>query len=253
MSCEFSLVHYREILAFVAEHYESLPFSHRERSRGARPRIFMRHDLDHSLALAVQMARIEADAGVRATYFVQLHADSYCATSLGQVARVRELMDLGHEVGLHYDTGYYARYAKDVRRAFQRDLEMLSDVAGAPIVSVSRHNPLDSASLGEISDLARFDAYSSAFTKDLKYISDSVMSWREGCVCGFLPKKIDLQVLVHPLWWCSDGTTMRDRIASCARAEAGELEREIERLAAYYQSCLDQRPLLDARLRQKGG
>jgi hypothetical protein len=46
---------------------------------------------------------------------------------------------------------------------------------------------------------------------------------------------------------------MRDRIASCARAEAGELERDLERLAAYYQSCLDQRPLLDARLRQKGG
>ncbi len=253
MSCEFSLVHYREILVFVAEHYESLPFSQPERPRGPRPRIFLRHDLDHSLALAVQMARIEAEAGVRATYFVQLHADSYCATSLGQVARVRQLVDLGHEVGLHYDTGYYGRYAKDVRRAFQLDLEVLGDIAGAPVVSVSRHNPVDSASLGELSDLARFDAYSSAFTKDIKYISDSVMSWREGCVCGYLPKKMDLQVLTHPVWWCAEGATMCDKIASCARAEASESEREMERLAAYYQSCLDRRPLLDARLRQMGG
>ncbi len=77
---------------------------------------FVRHDVDHDLKTAIKMAHIEHDLGIRSTYFL-LHPGDFGQTrnyygaivrgrivpSAGMQAAARELVALGHEVGLHND------------------------------------------------------------------------------------------------------------------------------------------------------
>jgi len=80
------------------------------------PAFYLRHDVDHDIDMALAMARAEHRAGYRSTYFL-LTPGSYKEPSNyygtieegkvvhapGLVARCKELMDLGHEIGLHND------------------------------------------------------------------------------------------------------------------------------------------------------
>ena len=63
--------------------------------------IGLRHDIDHDLGVALDMSRLERAAGARATYFI-LHNHAYCKEPRF-LDRLRQLVDDGHEIGLHLD------------------------------------------------------------------------------------------------------------------------------------------------------
>jgi hypothetical protein len=248
MPCAFSLDHYREILALITASYQPLLFSSSKATAGhGRPRIYLRHDVDHSLRVALGMARLEAELGVPATYFVQLHSDAYAVTSHSQIQLMREIASLGHEIGFHYDTAHYRKLGLDVVAATRNDLDRLSERVGSRVDCISRHDPVDSPRLPQSANLVPFDTASPQFTKDVRYVSDSAMSWRAGCVCGMLAQKIELQLLVHPVWWCCEGASVRDKVLSCARAETESYLGTMSDLAAYYERCLADRASRDAR------
>jgi hypothetical protein len=58
--------------------------------------VIMRHDVDQCPASALRMAAIEAELGVRSTWYFRWRT--------AQPAVVREIRDGGHEVGLHFET-----------------------------------------------------------------------------------------------------------------------------------------------------
>src|SRR5688572_11464273 len=62
----------------------------------------LRHDVDMSPAAALRMAEWESARGFRATYFVLLTSEWYNLLELRHVGFPRRLVELGHEVGLHY-------------------------------------------------------------------------------------------------------------------------------------------------------
>lgn len=65
-----------------------------------RPVVGLRHDVEERFAGAVDMARLEYAHGMRSTYFV-LHTAPYYGRSL--LPRLKQLQELGHEVGWHND------------------------------------------------------------------------------------------------------------------------------------------------------
>ena len=81
----------------AARDYRFVHFDHEPREG----EILLRHDVDLSLAAAVQMAELEADRGVSATYFLMTRSVFYnLASAQGELALAR-LRELGHAVGLH--------------------------------------------------------------------------------------------------------------------------------------------------------
>ena len=220
MGCDFSLDHFEEILTLVRERYEALTFREWTLGGARTPRVFIRHDVDHSLRLASQMARVEAKLGVRSTYFIQLHSDLYAAATPAGASMVRDLVALGHEIGLHYDTGYYLSAERDPSAAFEADLALLSRLAGTPVVSAAKHNPIDTPAARDLASRVKFDPYSEAFMRGLKYISDSSMKWREGCACEHLARGRELQVLLHPVWWLVEGPTLEAKVRQSWEIEA---------------------------------
>lgn len=96
------------------------PMTHREalslaNEEGARY-LCVRHDVDHDLEKALAMAKVETSLGIRATYYLLPPGDydkieNYYGHLEGkrlvQSARLAEvaceIVDLGHEIGLHND------------------------------------------------------------------------------------------------------------------------------------------------------
>lgn len=68
----------------------------------AQDMVCLRHDIDHSLDVALEMAFWEHDRGLRATYYL-LNSTEYWSDPDFDI-KVRQLLDFGHEVGVHVNS-----------------------------------------------------------------------------------------------------------------------------------------------------
>jgi hypothetical protein len=90
----------------------------------AQDLVSLRHDIDHSLDVALEMAFWEHDRGLRATYYLLNSTDYW--TNPDFDIKVRQLLDFGHEVGVHVNSvanwlcGTCASPEQDLRAALAR-------------------------------------------------------------------------------------------------------------------------------------
>jgi hypothetical protein len=200
VSCAFDLAHYRELLdAAQAGGYRWAAFDRKPEPGD----LFLRHDVDLSLEAAVEMARIEHEAGARATYFLMRESAFYNLDSHVGVAARQQLRQWGHHVGLH---------AVHPRTDFDGRFD--------PVLAW--HNP-DPEYVHEPVAGAVNVMEAPWFTKG-NYRSDSNQHWREGCPHDELRAGAFewLQLLVHPEIWVYEGATMRATMESMLDAMRGE-------------------------------
>jgi hypothetical protein len=200
VSCAFDLAHYRELLdAAQAGGYRWAAFDRKPEPGD----LFLRHDVDLSLEAAVEMARIEHEAGARATYFLMRESAFYNLDSDVGVAARQQLRQWGHHVGLH---------AVHPRTDFDGRFD--------PVLAW--HNP-DPEYVHEPVACAVNVMEAPWFTKG-NYRSDSNQHWREGCPHDELRAGAFewLQLLVHPEIWVYEGATMRATMESMLNAMRGE-------------------------------
>ena len=207
MSCDFSLEHYRELLA-AAE-----TGGYRWASFDVQPRpgdLYLRHDVDLSLEAALELARVEHELGVRATYFLMTESAFYNLDSHVGRETLAQLRQRGHAVGLH---AVHPRAELDDR---------FDNV-------IAWHNP-DPGYMSEPVAGAVNVMESPFFTQGL-YRSDSNRHWREGCPHDDLAAGAFewLQLLIHPEIWVYEGATMRETMESMLDAKRRE---SLDHLAA---------------------
>jgi hypothetical protein len=162
--------------------------------------IFLRHDVDLSLAAAVRMAELEAARGVSATYFLMTRSVFYNLASHDGVATVKRLRELGHRVGLH---------------AVHPHVDF--DDRFDPVLAW--HNP-DPEFMNEPLD-GLVNVMSPPWFDRGHYRSDSNQHWRSGDpTAAFAARELEwLQLLTHPEIWAFDGATMRQTMESMLAAE----------------------------------
>ncbi|HEX6702925.1 MAG TPA: hypothetical protein VF101_19535 [Gaiellaceae bacterium] len=194
--CAFDLDHYRELLAAARTGgYRFTDFSHDPEPGD----LILRHDVDLSLEAAVELAELEGDAGVRATYFLMQGSVFYNLASPAGEATLAALRALGHAVGLH---AVYPRAELDER--FD------------PVVAW--HNPDPEYMSSPIPGAV--NAMEPRFFSPDHYRSDSNQRWRSGCPHEALAAgELEwLQLLTHPEIWVYPGTTMRETMLSMLEA-----------------------------------
>jgi hypothetical protein len=188
MSCTFDLAHFRELLdAARAGGYRTVAFDHEPRPRD----LFLRHDVDLSLEAALELAHIEAEHGLHATYFLMTESIFYNLDSPVGRETIRELRELGHAVGLHA-----------VHPGADRDDRF------DPVLAW--HNPDPTYVNEPVAGVVNV-MQPPWFTQG-KYRSDSNQHWREGCPHEELRAGSFewLQLLLHPEIWVYEGATMRE-------------------------------------------
>ena len=205
--CNFSLKHYQSCLETAQKSgYKFLTMKEAVELKAPQKKVIvLRHDIDHQLRLALKFAKIEKSLGIKATYFIRLHARYHPFSHKGYRV-LKQLKEMNHELGLHYDCDFATLFDEDPRHFLRRDKELFETLIQDKVHGVSPHEPMRSSI--KLTDKEAnmhgflYQAYTNLFTKDMKYISDSSCRWREGCMCEFIKKEEPrLCILTHPIWW----------------------------------------------------
>jgi hypothetical protein len=199
----FTYDSYKKLLELLASKNVNLCFADFPLSVDYDRYFILRHDVDYSPEASLRMAEIEAEMGVRASYFVlfsspyyNLFSDEYCAIP-------RKLIELGHDVGLHYDSSILLMLEMgNPVDYFSKQIEMLTQLTGKKVKTIAMHN----ASFYKddpLKNIGLVNAYAGQYTKEIAYFSDSCGAWRNEAVQAFNTGNIParLQILIHPFFW----------------------------------------------------
>ena len=162
----------------------------------------MRHDVDFDVKLAHQLANIEQEEGIVSTFFILATSQSYNALCDRNRKLIREMVAMGHEIGLHFDP---TLYDDEMDSALRREAELLSFAADQEVRSISLHNP---SVHGQYPIFEGFvNAYDANMFSDDNYISDSRYGFRGKSPLEFI-KHVDksmIQILLHPMHYSESG------------------------------------------------
>lgn len=186
--CSFSPQHYLDTInSFLDLGYHIGPVSDYFQNKIYNKQILLRHDVDFNLDYALDMALLEKDICVQATYYIQVRSDLYNALSTEGSRTISEIHNAGHEIGLHIDSRSYKGCI---------DFEILSQLARQDVIQWSKHLYTITPDPTPIPDYGNNDI---PLKNGYQYIADSAMTWRNGCFCECKQDKI--QILIHPEWW----------------------------------------------------
>jgi peptidoglycan/xylan/chitin deacetylase (PgdA/CDA1 family) len=190
--------------------------------------VLLRHDVDWAPRNALEMARMEAERGVTATYFFLVTSPLYNPLHRPVRLLVQELEELGHDVGLHFSTHQYfeAEPADDV--LVDRVLEertVLEQVCSDTAEAMSFHRPPEWVFRESYEEFT--STYERRFFEEITYRGDSNQRWREEHpLAGGVPSK--MQVLVHPGLWGENDAGFVERLREHVQGRLGRTARFLE-------------------------
>jgi len=211
---DFTLVNYKKLLVLALENY-SFSFFNKQSLYGDKV-IILRHDLEFSVPIALEMAKIEANLEIRATYFIQLHGDFYNALEKTTFNQLKEIESLGHRLELHFDAHFWDITQKEQLEEFLIvDKESFEKYFGKSPEAFSFHNNnAFTLSCEEDTYAGMINVYAKRFKNDFGYCADSTGFWRYEVLEERLKKAKDqvLQVLIHDGMWQDEVLPPRSRV-----------------------------------------
>ena len=169
--------------------------------------IYLRHDVDYSLELAVELAELNNELGVHGTFFIQLRAQFYNPFEHTETTRLLKLRALGQEIALHYvvDPG-----SPPTPEAVRRDFDLLATLVPDATPAFSWHQPApDLLGAEDFDGSGLVDAYGRRFFREMAYLSDST----HRVSVDDLEVELEnvegpaLQLLLHPVNWTAGGSS----------------------------------------------
>lgn len=223
---DFTFDNYRRLLKLAKS--KGFQFIlHKDEYVAYRKDVIWRHDVEFEPDLALRMAEIEVEEGVKSTYFFQMHGDYYNTLNAHYTSVFHQIRELGHEVGLHFDCHYWNITSESqldeyillernyMEKAFNVHLEVFSFHNTTPFTQ----NCLAYKYGGLI------NVYSSYFKDRYNYCSDSLGYWRFDRLEDVLNDDSvrHLQVLTHDANWNDEVLPPRKRFAQTMHKHADRL------------------------------
>ena len=212
-------------------------------------RVLLRHDVDFSLAMAVELARVNAELGVAGTFCVLPRSAIYNLASPSAQMLLAELRGLGQHLALHWDAPQEASdlpLETHILVDFARANASVADLS--PAFSIHAPPPSMHAIVETLHVPGLTNMSSARFTQDLEYRSDSnlrysIDEWRVVLHDSTRP----LHLLFHPLNWVIGGTSMQEILAATAARLLQDGEVEFQRNSTWARAIPDGLPLGDIR------
>lgn len=220
---DFTLENYKRLILLAKEKGFSFIF-HKDEYQKDRKDIIWRHDVEFEPDIALKMARIEESCGIKASYFFQLHSPFYNVFDPHYREVFYAIKDLGHLVGLHFDSAYWGISGEDQLNGFIKiDKEYLEKNMNVDIDTFSFHNTTPfTQSCSAYSYGGLVNVYSSFFKEHYYYCGDSLGYWRFDRLEDILINSSihHLQVLTHDGNWSEEVLSPRKRLAKVLRDRA---------------------------------
>jgi hypothetical protein len=213
VASEFTLLAYERLLMLAKSKFS---FKSYTEVQDCTDFIVWRHDIDLSLDQALKLARLEKKHGIQATYFVHLHNEFYNALDARSGMIIREIIALGHHIGLHFDVQHYTiQSCETLNHWLLFEKNVLETLFLTPIDVFSFHNTTEySMTLEDDKYAGMINTYSRYFKQCVAYCSDSNGYWRYRALEDVLADEgiHQLQVLTHPGWWTELELKPREKI-----------------------------------------
>jgi hypothetical protein len=203
---DFSTDHYREICEAIVKSHRTINF--RDVHQSGRdilqiPKfVLMRHDVEFSIPASLRLAEIEAEFGIQSTFFL-LQTSDYNPFEEDEAVLIRRIIELGHDIGLHYDAALFERLGLDPQKTAQAQIDLFEAFFNTRIHAMSSHMPMRSGKTFSLPDV--IDTYDPLFLTEMKYLSDSTQAWREGVVTRVLDQYNHIHLLTHEYIWHPGG------------------------------------------------
>ena len=221
---DFTFDNYRRLLQ-LAKDKEFHFILHKDTFVAERKDVIWRHDVEFEPDLALRMAVIEHELGVQATYFFQLHSPYYNLFDEHYSQVFHKIKDLGHHVGLHFDSRYWnITDENQLSDYIIIDKDYMEKNLGVELDTFSFHNttPFTQSCL-KYKYGGLINVYSSYFKEHFNYCGDSLGYWRFERLEDVLndDNVRHLQVLTHDANWSDEVLSPRKRFSKvmCDHAE----------------------------------
>lgn len=164
--------------------------------------IFLRHDIDFHLSKINYIAQIERDLEVRSTYYIpiSLHFNPIYPNNKKVL---RNIIDLGHAIGLHYDLSTYPIERKNQYDCLDWEVSVLSNVIGRNVRTICMHQPFKGNQDTFLEHTKYIHPHSIRYNERFKYISDSCQVWRNSDIllCFGESKPREVMLNLHCELW----------------------------------------------------
>ena len=177
-----------------------------------------------------------------------MHSYFYNIFEKSTYYKIKEIIKLGHKVGLHFDTIFYDVLSKqELIDKLNYEKYIIENLFEIKVEVFSLHNPTpdiknyNKYTLEELANLypqyfedyigGMINTYGSIFRK-VDYISDSNGYYRYRHINEVIEdeKVRILQVLFHPEWWVKKPTSPRKRIVNILKNRRRFIMREYDKL-----------------------
>ena len=224
---QFTFKNYRTILENAKLNYSFITYD--KVNLESKDFILLRHDVDHSMHNALKMATIEHELNIVSTYFIHLHNEFYNFFEKEISEIILKIIELGHEVGLHFDVHYHhINTEEELNELIQFEKSLLEKVINRNVKVFSFHNTNEfTMNCKEWSYGGLINTYANIFQSEVGYCSDSNGYWRFEVLQEIIMQKkyTKLQVLTHPELWQEQVMSPKQRIYHCADVNADRIKR----------------------------
>jgi hypothetical protein len=246
-SDHFSLELYRETLEKAVRLGYSFP-TVSELRQGTHHRdnfLLLRHDIDSSPHHALQMCLLEHSLGVRSSCYVLMHSPFYNPAAPQHWDDLQQIIDLGFEVGLHYETDFFEQRHIDPLIGVLGDVTALEKILRIKIRSVSQHRPASGTFLKKLNEFYT-DAYNEDLMHNVCYVSDSGFKWREKTLADLLGTESRIHALIHPLTWSFAELDMEGTYQRVCQEITSGIHQSFQEFIASTNQYLFRRQMLDS-------
>tara|TARA_B110000238_G_scaffold14954_1_gene14600 strand:+ start:4435 stop:5559 length:1125 start_codon:yes stop_codon:yes gene_type:complete len=201
---DFTTENYKQLINFISKNYSPIFFDEYDPEKENKY-VLLRHDIDISLSNSLVLAKIEYHFGMKSTFFVNIHSEFYNFFEKGSIACLKEILKLGHSIGIHFDSTFWnLKDEVQLIKNLSFEKALIDEALEIKINVFSFHNPTEFVlSFKEDKYAGLINTYSNRFMNDFKYCSDSNGHWRHERMFDVV-KSLDydkLHLLTHPGWW----------------------------------------------------
>jgi len=225
---DFTISHYTDLLKDVKKKYVIRTFGNFRKNEKF---LIIRHDIDASAAAAIPMAKAEKKLGLKAVYFILLHSPWYNLLDAKETSAVKELIRLGHDIQLHFDTDYFGiKTEKELIRCLKLEKDYLEGVFNVTVNAFAFHNPTSEVLKFNKSKYGGLtNAYSRYFQREVAYASDSNGHWRHNRLEDVLKvNRGPIQILTHPVFWQKNTDYPKHKIWNSVLGRAEETVKDYD-------------------------
>lgn len=179
---DFTLEKYRLLCQAIVESAVQVTTIHKYllKPDQAKRMLVLRHDVDRCPQNALLMAKLESEFKLRSTYYFRFKLHVF------KTDIIRQIADLGHDIGYHYETLSKARgNFPEALKLFEHELSEFRKITQVHTICMhgSPLSPFDNRDLWKKYDFHQFNLTGEAFLsidyRKVQYFTDTGRTWKK--------------------------------------------------------------------------